>query len=53
LRGWRAVEVLEHVGTAAAREVLERIVREGAETSLLVRDARAALERLRHRPAVP
>jgi RNA polymerase sigma factor (sigma-70 family) len=49
LRGWRAVEVLEHIDTAVAREVLERIGREGPDTSLLVRDARAALERLRRR----
>jgi dipeptidyl aminopeptidase/acylaminoacyl peptidase len=49
LRGWRAVEVLEHIGTKAAREILERIGREGPDTSPLVRDARAALERLRRR----
>jgi RNA polymerase sigma factor (sigma-70 family) len=53
LRGWRAVEVLEHIGTAAAREVLERIGLEGPDTSLLVQDARAALERLRRRAASP
>jgi WD40 repeat protein len=49
LRGWRAVEILEHLGTTAAREILERIGREGPDTSLLVQDARAALERLRRR----
>jgi WD40 repeat protein len=49
LRGWRAVEVLEHIGTAAAREILERIGRERPDTSLRVQDARAALERLRRR----
>src|SRR5262249_41096765 len=49
VRGWRAVEILEHIGTSAAREVLERIGREGSDNSLLVQDARAALERLRRR----
>src|SRR5262249_544437 len=49
LRGCSSVEVLEHIGTAAARKVLEKIGREGPDTSLLVRGARAALERLRRR----
>jgi hypothetical protein len=31
LRGWRAVEVLEHIGTAEARDVLDRLGREGAD----------------------
>jgi hypothetical protein len=53
VRAYRAVEVLEHVGTAEARGALERIVREGPGTSPAARDARAALERLRRRPAVP
>jgi RNA polymerase sigma factor (sigma-70 family) len=53
LRGWRAVEVLEHIGTADARDVLDRLGRQGPDTSLLCRDARAALERLRRRPAAP
>jgi hypothetical protein len=51
LRGCRAVEVLEHVGNAEARKVLERLAREGPANSPLVLDARAALERLRSRPA--
>jgi RNA polymerase sigma factor (sigma-70 family) len=53
LRDWRAVEVLEHLGTTEAREVLDRLGREGPDTSLLAREARAALERLRRRPATP
>jgi hypothetical protein len=53
LRGVRAVEVLEYIGTTAARDVLDRLGREGADTSLLGQDARAALERLRRRPAGP
>lgn len=51
LRGWRAIEALEWIGTADARRVLERLVREGPDTSLLCRDAGATLERLRRRPA--
>jgi hypothetical protein len=47
LRQVRAVEVLEHVGTAAARRVLERLVREGAPEARLTREAEAALRRLK------
>jgi WD40 repeat protein len=53
LRGWRAVEVLERIGTVEAQGILERLVREGPDTSLLARDARASLERLRRRAAPP
>ncbi len=53
LRGWRAIEALERIGTADARGVLGRLVREGPDTSLLSRDAGAALERLRLRPGTP
>jgi WD40 repeat protein len=49
LRIWRTVEVLEHIGTVAAREILEKIGRDGPDNSPVVRDARAALERLRRR----
>jgi WD40 repeat protein len=41
----RAVEVLEHAGTAEAREVLAALVR-GAPEALLTREAQAALDRL-------
>jgi hypothetical protein len=47
LRQVRAVEVLEYVGTAAARRVLERLVREGAPEARLTREAEAALRRLK------
>jgi hypothetical protein len=53
LRGARAIAVLERIGTTEARELLERLVREGSDTSFLTRDARAALERLRQRSANP
>ncbi len=49
LRQVRAVEVLEHVGTAAARGVLERLVREGAPEARLTHEAEAALRRLKSR----
>jgi hypothetical protein len=53
LRGLRAVAVLERIGTAEPRELLERLVREGSDTSPLARDAAAALERLWRRSAKP
>lgn len=45
LRGLRAVEVLEHIGTPEASKVLETLA-SGAEGARLTRDAKAALERL-------
>jgi WD40 repeat protein len=50
LRGVRAVEVLEHVGTASAIKVLEELGKGAADTSL-TREARLALQRLTRRPA--
>jgi WD40 repeat protein len=47
LRQVRAVEVLEHVGTPAARAVLERLVREGAPVARLTREAAAAVRRMK------
>jgi WD40 repeat protein len=47
LRACRAVEALERIGTAQVREVLEQVAREGSIPSLLARDAREALERLK------
>jgi hypothetical protein len=52
LRGCRAIEVLEQVGTAAAREALERLARRGPDTPL-AQDAGGALGRLRRRGAAP
>jgi RNA polymerase sigma factor (sigma-70 family) len=49
LRVLRAVEVLEHVGTPAARQVLE-VLCQGAPEARLTREARAALYRLARRP---
>jgi hypothetical protein len=49
LRSLRAVEVLEHIGTPGAREVLESLAR-GAPGGRLTREARASLERLAGRP---
>jgi HEAT repeat protein len=53
LQRWRAVEALEHIGTTEARQILDRLGREGPDTSLLERDARAAAQRLRRRLTNP
>jgi hypothetical protein len=52
LRGIRGTEVLEHVGSAEARKVLEALAH-GAPEARLTQEARASLERLARRPAVP
>jgi WD40 repeat protein len=49
LRASRAVEVLEQVGTAEARKVLETLAK-GPADAALTRDAKAALERLSKKP---
>jgi sugar lactone lactonase YvrE len=51
LRKLRAVETLERIGTAEARQVL-RALSEGAAASRLTGDAKASLDRLAHRPGV-
>jgi Tol biopolymer transport system component len=48
LRVLRAVEVLEHIGSPEAKELLETLAT-GAEGARLTREARAALERLNKR----
>ncbi len=50
IRTLRAVEVLEHMGTAGSRELLDALTK-GAVDSPLTRDAKAALARLTARPA--
>jgi WD40 repeat protein len=50
LRALRAVEVLEQVGSAEARQLLEALSREAPE-AWLKQEAKAALERLARRPA--
>jgi WD40 repeat protein len=50
VRGLRAVEVLEAIGTPAARKVLESLAGGPAESRLTL-DARAALARLEPRPS--
>jgi hypothetical protein len=45
LRAWRAVEVLEAIGTPAAREILAGLAR-GAPAAGLTQRAKAAVERL-------
>jgi WD40 repeat protein len=52
LRSLRAVAVLEHVGTTAARDVLRRLA-EGVPEARLTREAKASLERLARRPRRP
>jgi WD40 repeat protein len=49
LRGWRAVEVLEHIATPEARTVLEEWSR-GAPALDVTAEAKAALQRLAKRP---
>jgi hypothetical protein len=48
LRRLRGVQVLEEIGTAEARRLLERLAR-GEAPAILTRQARAALERLPRR----
>jgi WD40 repeat protein len=48
LRVIRAVEVLEHIGTADARQILQRLAG-GAPNARLTREAKASLERLARR----
>jgi RNA polymerase sigma factor (sigma-70 family) len=50
LRTWRAIEVLEHIGTAEARRVLEKLA-SGAAGARTTEAAKAALERLAQRPS--
>ncbi len=50
LRGLRAVEVLEHLGSSEARQALERLA-EGAPEARLTQAAKDALDRLAKRPA--
>jgi hypothetical protein len=52
LRGLRAVEALERMETAEARQLLEALAR-GAPEGRLTREARASLERLRMPSASP
>jgi hypothetical protein len=48
-REFRAVEVLEHIGTAEARQVLEALAK-GEPDAERTKQAKASLERLRRRP---
>jgi hypothetical protein len=52
LRGVRAVQVLEGIGTREAREVLGKLVK-GMPEARLTREAKASLERLARRVAAP
>jgi RNA polymerase sigma factor (sigma-70 family) len=53
LRGARAVQVLERIGSPEARQALERVAG-GVESARLTQEAKAALERLaREHPAEP
>jgi hypothetical protein len=48
MRPWRAVEVLEHIGTAEARDLLEMLA-QGAADARLTQEAKASLARLSQR----
>jgi hypothetical protein len=48
LRSWRAIEVLEHIGTPEARQVLQALAK-GAPEHRLTEEAQASLERLARR----
>jgi hypothetical protein len=50
LRGVRAIEVLEHIDTAAARQVLETLAT-GVPEARLTQEAKASLQRLARRLA--
>src|SRR5262249_3132527 len=50
LRNLRAVEVLEHIGTAQAEEILKSLAR-GHPDARLTQEAKASLDRLGKRPA--
>jgi len=52
LRDQRAVEVLEHIGTADAQKVLKALA-DGAAEARLTREAKASLERLTQRRSAP
>jgi RNA polymerase sigma factor (sigma-70 family) len=49
LRGWRAIEALEHIGTSQARKVLEALS-QGASAADVTVEVKAALQRLVKRP---
>jgi WD40 repeat protein len=51
LRGWRAVEALEHIGTPQARKILEELS-QGTPSADVTVEATAALQRLVKRQAV-
>jgi hypothetical protein len=52
LRGMRAVEVLERIGSAEARQILVKLAA-GAPTARLTREAKGSLERLTKRRTKP
>jgi hypothetical protein len=52
VRGWRAVEVLEHLATPEAQRLLEEWAG-GEPEARLTREAKASLERLSRRPTSP
>jgi hypothetical protein len=49
LREVRAIEVLEHIGTPEAKQILQTLA-EGAPEARLTQEAKASLERLAKRP---
>jgi RNA polymerase sigma factor (sigma-70 family) len=51
-RALRAVEVLEHIGTPEARQLLESLAK-GAPHARLTKEAKSSLDRLAKRPASP
>jgi len=51
LRQLREIQVLEHIGTPEAQEVLKKLA-QGAPEARLTQEAKAALDRLSKRSAV-
>ena len=52
LRALRAIGVLEWIGSAEARQILEKLS-QGMPDAQLTRDAQSALQRLGKRPLTP
>lgn len=52
LRTWRVMEVLEHIATPEAEQILEKLA-QGAPAHRITEEAKASLQRLAKRPTAP